>query len=291
MITNFKQYLLENHTDDKIRIYAWLFMLAYIYESGMSDKSWGRDNRMGISFSTAMEELLKEKLVIKKGDTWFPNDKSRDKVKEVFGTFTNRKDAEKSGSEFKKYDKNGYDGFRISSIPYDIYRRETEENIKKYNIKLMFDDFDYYFIRSWYKKYQRIKQGWSNKLNKYLGATNDLIMDKKYILYRGIYIVYDEALKIGDYIEDNKISWTTSLHIAKRFAYGNEHYMDNKNKIEEGAMGLVLEYEFNPNEILLDTEFINDIHPQLKGMVDFPQEYEVIVVPKKRKVKIIEIFK
>jgi hypothetical protein len=294
-ISTFESYV-QNDSDD-IRHYAWLYFLAYVYPNGMKNESWKNDNRMDVNFLDSMEKF--SDYVIQNDGVWKIKEDKIEKVKEelrkIFKSPTTNDIPKDFNDWLKKYDTNNYP---ISSIPYEIYLRDEQQKIKNTKIDLKLNSGDYYDIIKWYKKYQRNSGGWWNKLNKYSGLVNDLIRDKKYKLYRGINIKKwnsDELekwnnLNVGDYIEDNGISWTTSLGTAKRFALGNKHWMENKKTLGKNEVGIVLYHEFTPDEILMDVDFVDEIHPYLKDIADFTED-EVIIIPKKSKYKIVDIIK
>lgn len=284
--------LYENFTEQDIRKYAWLYFPTYLYENGMEEKSWKTDKRMGIQFIDAMNELEQEGLVYKESEVWHGNKpQAKEKLIEVFKPATTREDAEQDRTDLEKYDiKNIWSGYTISRIPRDIYEREKHHLLKDNKVEKQFDWHDYDKIKKWYAKYQRTTQPWWNDLNMYVGATNDLIKNEEYKLFRGIFLP-EQDVKEGDLFPDKGMSWTSSPHMAERFAYDNTNWMDRKTKIPPGMMGLVLVHTFEPDEIFMDTEFVNEMHPVLQGMVDFPNEKEVVVKPMKRMVKIAKVLK
>ena len=282
----FNNYLYESFTEKDIRMYAWLYFLVYVYPEGMEEKSWINDNRMGINFLESVKYFENKKLTKKVGTKWFANPIAKDEVKLVFGLPKNRMEAEED-NRFEKFNTKNY---KIGNIPYEIFNKEERNIINQLDVNLKFTYKEYDIIRKWYAKYERESKGWNNILSRYVGALGDLVMNENYILYRGLNLLKRREYEIGELIEDTRMSWTSSLNMAIRFAYGNDNWMKNNNKIGKDFIGIVLRREFHYTEILLDTNFVDSKHPYLKSMVSWPDEYEVIVKPSKKKAEIIKIF-
>lgn len=266
-----------------VRNTAWLAFLTYIYDGTMKESSWLNDNRMGIKFIDAMNDLSDMDLVRKEGEYWKSTDLSKDYIETVFPDYPNRNAAEKAGKDFEQYDTPTY---TISRLPYDIY--DKVHSVKR-DVDRKFDMDVYTKINRWLSKYQRDQGlGINNSLVKYAGAEGDLFRTADEYFYRGVVLNRDawSGLKVGDEFEDNRISWTTLESIAKSFAVGNTNWMDNK-KLSADQIGVVLKHKFSTDEIFMDLNWVDMTHPEIS--VDFPDEHEIIVVPKKRKVEVYKI--
>jgi hypothetical protein len=257
-------------------------MLVYVYDNIMSDKGWHSDNRIGIKFIDAMNILSDMNLVKKVEDNWIAQSGAREYIKKIFPIHTNRNDAKKD-TTLKAFDTPRYP---ISRIPYDIFDFEYVTNK---NIKRQFSGDVYLQINKWLARYQRNQYtSIDNKLVKYAGAEGDLFKTADEYLYRGIVLNKEgnENLKEGDFIFDNRLSWTSDEDIAERFAVGNTSWLGNST-LGLNEIGLVLRHKFMPNEIFMDLNWVSETHPEIS--VDFSEEHEVIVLPRKRKVEIYRV--
>ncbi|KKM94049.1 hypothetical protein LCGC14_1202290 [marine sediment metagenome] len=177
--------------------------------------------------------------------------------------------------------------------------------IKNFKENIDWDDYDN--IRKWIQAYQRESDKISiKKVLRY--ANNDEFRDKnkKYVLYRGIYL-RDEEGYIDSYdlkqIKKDKIffperlqiSWTFNKNQAYGFAIGNKTWLDSKRELTSQARfykhyGIILKQDFSLNEIIFDFNYIDKNNEYLKNIIDFPMEEEVIINPFKYKFfKIIEL--
>jgi len=290
----FEEFIIEKKfeifPERDIRKYAWLYFLHFVYNGRMLEASWKKDNRMGIRFINAMVDLEKEGYVIKNGEEWNSTDSAEEMIYRVFGNPKTRTSAElyknPNAGRFDNDDV-GRDDYPISQIPMEIFDKKTRTRKKKHDRKLSRDD--YWNIRDWFEDFQRGEAEWNSEFNHMVGAVGDLVENKEYTLYRGIY-VKDDGEKVGDKILDSGMSWSTSISSAVSFAEGNRHWMDNK-EVRSGHIGIILKYKFKPSDIFIDLEWIDKLHPLLGNNVDFNTEYEVIVPPIERKVVIKKVIR
>ena len=282
---------IQELNDNKFfNIYAWLYFLTYVYADGMVEKSWKNDKRMGeLTFIECAEILKNKDLIFNHDGVWNCKDQNRCKeiLLNIFGKYDNEEDAIEAGKKFKQYDTKDYS---ISRMPLDMFQKEDRETMENTNLTQK----EYLTLQVWLKKYQREAQGWWNRLNPYCGLEGDLIRKNfNYTLYRGIFLDDErfKDLKVGDAVFNKRLSWTLSKGMAERFAFGNKHWMDRKENIPEGKIGIILKHKFEPKDILVDMNYASEKHPAFKNMIDWPDEKEVIVKPKSDKYEIIEIFR
>jgi hypothetical protein len=272
------------HSESDVRDAAWLYFLVYPYgESGMKQESWDKDQRVGIRFADSMARWMKAGVVMLTGGKYTADEEAaRSVLYDVFGRYNTRAEAESAGQDLRQYDVPGLHGYRISGLPLDIFDRDEEAGNRGHGREERLDRDDYYTIGKWFEKYQRNAHGWWTRLNRYLGMEGELFPKKdEYVLYRGI-MVREGQIGDGEYFMDSGMSWTWSPSTARGFAKGRDNWTSS-NELKGDQRGLVLSHEFDPREILLDTNFVKNIS------VDFPDEFEVVVQPRKRKVKIHEI--
>jgi hypothetical protein len=317
MITSFKIFENDIDYETRVRIMSWLFML-FIYDNpgneGMDEKSWLKDDRMGITFEEAVKQLEKDGLA--RFDTnnnkWRITNNAKKELVEFFRTPKTRDEwMNYDNSWLKKYDiTDMWKGYHISRIPEELFDRLFSEESKgkmQYTIR----PSEYRKLNEWWVKYQRGIVGWWTQLNKYLGLKNELIPDvDKMILYRGLNfnmsypnvgllpdntiktmsrgIISVMDLKVGDKIICSKPSWTLDEKIAKMFASGKKGYGDLRS-MKDDEIGIVLKNIFPASELLLDTNWVEN-NKFMEGEVVLPQEMEVIVRPRQRYVEIIEVF-
>lgn len=206
--------------------------------------------------------------------------------------------------------------FLISLIPHiNSYDDAAKEQAKYSNVKIGFTVFidlwelkeqsmvgdlnyyisnqDYDLIKKVLKKYQRnsdiklLKQ-----LRRFSGEQGELFGSSPMVLYRGILVhnvtMDDVRSKIID-INGTSYSWSKSINIVRRFAYGNDSWAGAKKCVSKGNIGVIFKHKFERKEIIIDFNFANEYNKSLKGFADFPTELEVIVVPKKRaKYEVVE---
>lgn len=311
MITKFDIYIKESLDETRVRVMAWLYML-FVYDhpgsDGMSEKDWLKDNRMGVTFEMAVNELKKDGLVNFVNNKWKITDKGK---KELVGFFNPPKTRDEwlsyDSTWLEKYDTNVKDpwyGYKISNIPTDLFDRIFGQETKE-RMNYTLTDEEYHKISQWWVKYQRGVVGWWTQMNKYLGLKNELIPDvDEMTLYRGLNFNLDydwkrtcktsrgvidiTDLKVGDKIICTKPSWTLDKKIAKLFASGKQGWGDMRS-MKENEIGVVLKHTFPYKEIFLDTNWVEN-NEQLEGEVVLPQEMEVIVKPTTRYLEVIEIF-
>lgn len=310
MITKFSKFVNENvnlDKDDIVRSMAWLQMLLVYEDTGMSEKSWKNDNRMGINFLDAMIYSLKKDFVknieVFENKIWSITEKGIDELYNFFKVPKTRDEYLFMENDWlKKYDTKDY---HISRIPDELFERKFQKQTKQ---NITYNSWvDYYKIKDWWEGHQRGTKGWWNGLNKYLGLESDLLPNiDEMTLYRGINLkcgghhgtdyTNDEIctkikrgeIKVGDKIICNKSSWTLLPSVAKSFASGKNGLGDSR-KMEPNEVGVILKNTFDSSEMLLDTNWVEN-HKYLGGGQLFSSEFEVIVKPKNRKVEIVEIF-
>jgi hypothetical protein len=314
LITKFDIYIKENLDETRVRVMAWLYLL-FVYDhpgsDGMEEKSWLKDNRMGVTFEMAVHKLKKDGLVRFVNNKWKITNKGKKELVKFFNPPKTRDEwMNYDSSWLRKYDNDDiWTGYRISRIPTDLFERLFDQESKsKMNYTLT--DEEYQKIREWWVKYQRGIVGWWTQLNKYLGLKNELIPDvDELTLYRGLNfnlgfqnvgllpkntiktsrgIVSVTDLKVGDSIICSKPSWTIDKKIAKMFASGRKGWGDTRIMGNE-EIGIVLKHTFPYTDLFLDTNWVQN-NENLEGEVVLPQEMEVIVKPKNRNVEIIEVF-
>lgn len=276
-----------NTQENFVRHAAWLYFVTYVYRDGMQLASWKTDERMGVVFTESMDFWTERGLVKRDGDLFYvaDTDKAKSVLYDTFGRYKTMGEAESSeiAKGLRKYDTKGLKGYPISSIPLDMFERDEEESYDSYERQDRLDSSDYDTIRKWYEKYQRHVQGWWNKLDKYLGLAGELFPEKdEYVLYRGIKVRSEQVDPASGTFTDKGMSWSWSPSVAADFSKGRDNWM-SRNDLRQGELGLVLVHEFDKSEILLDSNFVKRIS------VDFPSEYEVVVKPVRRTVKIHKI--
>ncbi len=155
-------------------------------------------------------------------------------------------------------------------------------------------------IKAVLKKYERDSN--NNQLESleiFCGLRGILFEDKKYRLYRGLflhkesnyinYYDFEKATKTKIFSANNQFSWTTNKNQAIAFAKGSTHWMDSpklgKGYYKDVYYGVVLEYIPQDSEILIDFSFAEE-----NKLMSFSfGEDEVVVFPKTNKFKIIQI--
>lgn len=314
MITKFDIYIKESLDETRVRVMAWLYML-FVYDhpgsDGMSEESWLKDNRMGVTFETAVHELKKDGLVKFVHNKWKITDKGKKELVKFFNPPKTRDEWLNYDSTWlKKYDNNDmWTGYHISRIPEELFDRLFGMESKGKMVYTLTDE-EYHKISEWWVKYQRGTVGWWTQMNKYLGLKNELIPDvDEMTLYRGLNfnlgfqnvgllpdnsckttrgIVKVTDLKVGDKMLCSKPSWTLDKDIAKMFASGKKGYGDYRTMGNE-EIGIVLRNTFPYTDLFLDTNWVEN-NEHLSGEVVLPQEMEVIVKPQNRYVEVIEVF-
>lgn len=263
-----------------IRSAAWLYII-YIYKS-VKFESWKNDIRMGISFTNALEILNKNNLIKIDDDSIHTTNKTEKYLLTVFGKYNSlsalEDDEDNIQTKFSKYDT---DKYKISSIPYELNTRILDNEILNTNTAVK---IDHEFI-TWLKKYQRGKIPIPlNLLAKYKN-NNTIKQNKDYTLYRGIYINkfskdYDKFinLSVGDKIKDDNSSWSMSKTSAAKFSLGSTNWMDS-TKEKPGDISIILKHTFTSKEVFCDLYFMD----KFVDFIDFPEEYEVIIIPKQTK--------
>lgn len=138
---------------------------------------------------------------------------------------------------------------------------------------------------------------------KYLGTglENILFSNKKYIVYKGLFLTKQEGyINSTNYEKIKKtkkfydslptLSWTTDKTIAINFARGSTHWMDipklDKEYYQDGNyFGIILEYKPSKEEILIDFNYAKDQGIWIPGF----SEDEVIIFPKIKVFNVEEI--
>lgn len=288
---NLKYILFESANELEVRNAAWLYMIVYPYDNKMKIINWKNDNRMGINFITAIENLERLGLVEITNDYVISKPAAKTYLYKIFGKFNNDEDAFESGKKFKKYDTPKY---TISTIPSEIFDSEYSFNVK--NLNKTINSVKYIDIINWIKRYQRTPISVESDLKPLLGDPNLVDVSYNYSLYRGLYISnysndYEKIinLKVGDIFIDDGISWSKSKNVALNFAKGSKHWMDSSKFVSGNSIAILLNYKFKHTDILADLQYIDA--QGNNNIVDFPNEKECIVWPKKYNCQIIQILK
>lgn len=278
--------------EQEVRIAAWLFMLEYSYNQEMKISSWKNDSRMGVGFSEAMETLNKKGLVEMGNEVVKPKPGSKNYLFKIFGKAKDEDEAYEFGEKLKRFDTSK---FPISNIPIDIFENEYNLDVKSRKPSDI-GHSKYNNLFNWIKKFQR-DSNLSFK-SEFLQFKNDeklIDLNKTYVLYRGLFISkYNEdfdkfsQLKVGQSIDNKNISWSWSKSSAMKFAKGSTNWMDQPKWKSGESIAIILQHQFNQDELLCDLYYMDLIG---YNFIDFPDEKEVIVFPKNRKCKIIEILK
>jgi hypothetical protein len=182
--------------------------------------------------------------------------------------------------------------------------REINEELYKFNYSELQN------IVKWIKLYQRDNIHNINDIKKYVGNHQDKLVNRKsYSVFRGIMLKDGEGYKNSyslDRIEKEKefidvkgnvFSWTFNKKVARSFALGNRTWMDSKTAFTSidkkfGYYGVILSHTFSMNEVILDFGFIDENNEYMKSLIAFPNEEEVIVVPKENATyKVVEIIR
>jgi hypothetical protein len=279
----FQEFLNENKehfSEREVRCYAWLYFLQYPYlDSGMDIKEWEGDDRTGIAFEKAMKFLKEKNLVDFRNGRYFSSLDALPVLKRVFGSFKTRAEAE-ADERYEDYDTSEY---KISQIGISMYEEDVR-NAGPRDFKTIEERQMILDIRKWWEKYFREDHGWWYKLDKYLGKVGILFPKRKrYVYYRGLALSERIEVKMGEKIIDKRMSWSTSPEVAKKFAMGSKGPGDSTH-MDRVAMGIVISYEFSPDEILFEIDYAQNL------IEDGFNEHEVIVKPAKRKCTIEKIF-
>lgn len=302
MITKFELFINEskNYNDERlVRIMSWLYMfLAYkrFDEHGLIE-SWFKDERMGIKLEECMPYLKDNEFVkmiydvTKNHDVWVITKKGENKLYSFFDVPKTREEYMNYDRKvLSKYDITGMDGYPISRIPMELYEQFKRDN--KGWIKYNLEDEIYEKINIWLEKHQRGIGNWVGWLSKYCGLKEDLLPNvEKMTLYRGLNLnkFNVDSIKVGDELVCSNPSWTLDLKVAESFASG-KHGLGDHREMFEDEIGVVLKHEFNYTELFMDMNWVDDNHDFFIDEILFPNEYEVIVKPKKRKYKVFEVF-
>jgi hypothetical protein len=279
------------YTDLTVRSMAWLYLIAIPYKGKLNYDKWTNSKRMGIYIEDAIKYLKKKNYITFDGK--IIKTRNLNYITSILNNFfkvniNNSLNYYLNFTFFKKYDTSNY---TISNISFDLYDRMEKQT----DSILANDNTTETDIKNWYtKKYQNNQSlNLPTKFYKKTGLHGLVNKNKTYTLFRGIYVDKD---KYPDLIQnknilfnDNRISWTLSLNTAKKFAFGNSVYFDNK-QIADNKLGIVLTTKFNMNDILLDVNYVANNNDYFGGELKFNNEYEVIVKPKKRKAKIFKIY-
>lgn len=295
IINEVRELSFHKYTEHDIRKYAWLYFITFAYEGKMKEKDWRNDKRMGsdILFIDAMRELESIDNIVgynEDTDEWLVTNKEKaiEILIDVFGNPKSLTQAERFTNPVVSKLKNKQ-VYPIDRIPNDIYSYLSKQ--RGSNKFINTSEVNYTDLYKWFKLYQRTPIKWDNKLNKYLGRVNDLIEDREYIIYRGLYINIDRYIeeygnipKKGDSIQlsEDDISWTSSIGNATRFAQGATNWMDDIKLGKYGNkdnIGIILKYKPKLSEMLLDVEWLEITNHELYNTIDFPSEYEVIIKP------------
>lgn len=281
------------YNDLTVRSMAWLYLIHIPYKGTINIDSWKSDKRMGISFLDGVDYLIKMNYVYKDDDKI--KTRNKEYIDSILLNFfmvniNNSIQYYKRFNFFKKYDTKNYD---ISGIPLDLYQnisvKKKEELSSTTHIE---NDIKWWYLKTWQNN-QHLNIPY--KYYKYCGLPNLVNQNKVYRLYRGISINLDNKeninLKIGKNImfNDKKSSWSLSFNIAKKFAFDNSVYFNNKI-IKKNTVGIILTNVFNKEEILIDTEYVRGYDNYFSGGSKFSEECEVLVKPKKREVKIFLVY-
>lgn len=204
-----------NDIDIKIQDAAWLYFLFYVYDGKLNIKTWSKDKRMG-NGSTCGTSLLKFNFISIENGFYKStnNDKCVELIERWFGEKTLIKCLIKSSSLIKYNNNDVYSGYKISSIPYDLY---LSKNPKIY---IDFEKIDNKIVNHFnsQKSNNRILDNLSksrsikefNLVQFYKSFPN---LPDTLKLYRGIKNGYDDI-----HNENGYSCWTHSKEEAIRFA-------------------------------------------------------------------------
>ncbi len=205
---NYNNFILENNNNIDVRDVAWLYFLHYIYDGAMSDKTWGNDKRMGVSFKESMEKFNCIKF---ENGEYYSNKECEKIIDDYFGskTFENSIKMEK---DLKKYDIRSY---KISNIPYELYLNRNpkiSDNFSRISDRIV-DHFNSQVgndkILNQLSKSRNIKE-WNFKTSYQMF---DGKIPEKIKIYRGIKHKYDPEFDDGVFS-----CWTTDKNQGERFA-------------------------------------------------------------------------
>lgn len=165
--------------------------------------------------------------------------------------------------------------------------------ISEQNLSIITTDEKYHEFFVWLMRFQQQKTRWVPPEFKNLKEELDLVQNKSYKLYRGLYFKSPSAeiksLKVGQSIPDEGTSWSTIYEVAAQFAKDNPQHFGKSSTWtwKEGkSIGIVIENTFQYDDIMCDLLYMYD-----NGFkrIEYPKESEVIVFKKQNNCKIVEV--